>query len=413
MGKSRSVFSLAAAALICAAVGSAALGAPAVQRHVSARAAADCGGPYPAKRDPSNPLALDTAPGANPLTGADFFVDGPRHGLAAGAIAQLLGLNSMSFADDFSWERFQIDVDRRLDQEPAGVANKVRLLEKIASEPEQQRFSSFSAGGGPGKVLGQVQKILCGNLTADPGSVPIVSTYFLHATLKGCPSVGQIYAYMPTFKRRVNEVITGIGTHPVVMFLELDALGSSVCIAKHGALPAWEAALRYEVDRAATLPHAVVYVEAGYSDAQGPGYTAAALNRIDIRKIRGFYTNDTHENWTIKEIAWGERVSRMTHGADFVVNTAQNGNGPKLNPHPHTQGVEDLCNPPGRALGPKPTTSTGFPHVDAFMWVTVPGVSGGDCHGGPPSGTFWPARAESLAARANGKLGPGYPNKHY
>jgi endoglucanase len=413
VGKSRLIGLLAGATLMCAIIGGSALGAPGVQRHGSARLASGCSVPYPAQRDPSNPLALDKAPGANPLTGANFFVDGPRHGLAAGAIAQLLGLDPTSFADDISWSRFEVNVNDKLAQEPAGVANNVRLLEKIADEPEQQRFSSFSAGGGPGKVLGQVQKILCGNLTADPGSIPIITTYFLHASLKGCPSTGQIHAYMPTFKRRVNEVITGIGRQPVAMFLEIDALGSSACIAKHGALPAWEAALRYEVDRAATLPHAVVYVEAGYSDAQGPGYTARALNHVDIRKIRGFFTNDTHENWTINEIKWGEKVSKMTHGADFVVNTAQNGDGPKLNPHPHTQGVEDLCNPPGRALGPKPTTATGFPHVDGFLWITVPGVSGGNCGGGPPSGTFWPARAEGLAARADGKLGPGYPSRHY
>jgi hypothetical protein len=43
----------------------------------------------------------------------------------------------------------------------------------------------------------------------------------------------------------------------------------------------------------ATLPHAVVYVEAGYSDSNTVGYTARALNAIDINKIRGFFTNDT------------------------------------------------------------------------------------------------------------------------
>src|SRR5947209_7977390 len=52
--------------------------------------AAQCPDPYPAKRDPSNPLMLPAAPGSNPLHGANFFVDGPRHGAAAGAIASLV-----------------------------------------------------------------------------------------------------------------------------------------------------------------------------------------------------------------------------------------------------------------------------------------------------------------------------------
>jgi len=408
------IASLAGAMLVCGVIAAAVAGAAQVRASARAHAsAAGCSDPYPAQRNRANPLMLAKAPASDPLTGANFFVDGPGHGAAAGAIAQLLGLSTTSFADDFSWDRFQIEVARKLGQEPGSVANNVRLLEKIASEAESQRFSSYSAGGGPGKILGQVQKVLCDNLTADPGSMPIINTYFLHASLKGCPTSGEIHAYMPTFERRVNEVITGIGKRPVVLLLEIDALGSSTCMAKHGALPAWEAALKYEVDRAATLPHAVVYVEAGYSDAQGPAYTARALNHVDIRKIRGFFTNDTHENWTINEIKWGEKVSRLTHGAHFVINTSQNGNGPKRNRHPRTQGVEDLCNPPGRALGPQPDTSPGFADVDAFLWITVPGVSGGSCNGGPPSGTFWPARGEALAAHANAKLGPGYPSRPY
>jgi endoglucanase len=102
----------------------------------------------------------------------------------------------------------------------------------------------------------------------------------------------------------------------------------------------------------------------------------------------------------------------MTHGAHFLINTSENGQGPKLNPHPITQGVEDLCNPPGRGLGPKPTTSTPFAHSDGFVWQHPPGNSSG-CGGGPPGGIFWVAKAVGLASRANQKLGPGYPSRPY
>ena len=76
----------------------------------------------------------------------------------------------------------------------------------------------------------------------------------------------------------------------------------------------------------------------------------------------------------------------------FIINTADNGRGPKKNRHPVVQGNEDLCNPPGRGAGPPTTTQTGFPLVDAFMWVHVPGSSSGKCNGGTPSGTFFLAR---------------------
>ncbi len=69
--------------------------------------AQQCGDPYPPARNPSNPLDLPTAPGADPLTGARFFVDGPRHGEAAGEIAKLLGVNPTRYGDSRSWASFK------------------------------------------------------------------------------------------------------------------------------------------------------------------------------------------------------------------------------------------------------------------------------------------------------------------
>jgi hypothetical protein len=171
------------------------------------------------------------------------------------------------------------------------------------------------------------------------------------------------------------------------------------------ARSAWEDDLRYEIDQISALPHTVVYVEGGYSDSNGPGYTASMLNAIGVGKIRGFFTNDTHLNWTINEVDWADRVATLT-GAHYIVNTSQNGQGPLLNPNPVTQGIEDLCNPPGRGLGPLPTTQTGFPNADAFLWTAVPGASSGSCHGGPPGGTFWPERGIELGMNASTALGP-------
>jgi endoglucanase len=377
-----------------------------------------CADPYPAHRTPGNPLMLSDPSGGDPLRGASFFVDGPTHGAAAGEIARQLGVDSNipigaylpAFPDDESWATFQSWVSRRLTAVKPGLAYRIRLLEKIADEPEAQRIFSGAMGGDTADFT---RKLFCQNFTADPGTVPIITTYFLHAVLGGCPTTSQIDAYMPAFEQHVNAAVRWTGKRPVVYLLELDAVGSSSCMAHIGSLHAWETALRYEVDRFATLPHAVVYVEGGYSDANSPRYTARVLNAVDIRKIRGFFTNDTHMNWTINEIKWGDRVSKLTHGAHFVINTAQNGNGPLRNPHPSTEGTNDLCNPPRRGLGPRPNTDTGFPHVDAFLWTHVPGNSSGTCNGGPPSGDFWPARAAGLAARANGRLGPDYPSQPY
>ena len=392
--------------------------APAAGHRPRAHAAdaQQCADPFSATRDPSNPLSLSVPPGANPLNGARFFVDGPRHGEAAGAIAQLLGRDPTRYHDDYSWAKFETSLQSgRLHRKLAhnrALARKVALLEKIADQPEAQRFSLFSAGGGPGAVFGQVQKIFCHNLTADVGTIPIITTYFLYQA-GYCETSSEIIAHRPTFERQVNEMVAGIERRPAVILLELDAIGSSSCMARRGALPEWEADISYEINQVANLPHAVVYVEGGYSDASSPAYTAQVLNAVGVRNTRGFYTNDTHMNWTENEIRWGEKVSALTGGSHFIINTADNGHGPLQNLHPVKQGVDDLCNPPGRGAGIPTTTDTGSPAIDAFVWVHVPGTSSGTCNGGTPSGTFWLARALTEARNANDRLGPRLPSQPY
>ena len=379
-------------------------------------AAQQCPDPYPATRDPSNPLDLPTAPGANPLNGAHFFVDGPRHGEAAGAIAQLLGKDPTRYKDDVSWASFkaklaQGPLHRKLAHNRK-LARKVHLLEKLADQPESQRFSLYSAGGGPGAIFAQVQKIFCHNMTADPGSIPIIDTFFLYQA-GYCETSSEIVSHRPTFERQINEMVQGIENRPAVMLLEPDAIGSSSCMARNGALSEWEADIRYEISAVSTLPHAVVYIEGGYSDGASPAYTARVLNAVGVQNIRGFFTNDTHLQWTANEIRWGLKVSSMTGGAHFIINTADNGRGPLLNPHPVKQGIEDLCNPPGRGAGIPTTTDTGNPAIDSFMWVHVPGTSSGKCNGGTPAGTFWLARGLTEARNANAQLGPHYQSRPF
>ena len=377
--------------------------------HPRAGAAGYCADPdrYPAQRDPSNPLDLPNPPGANPLTGANFFVDGPAHGAAASAIASMLGIDPHSLPNNLSWAQFKQDHAGQIAARP-----QASLLAKIADQPEANRFSLYSEGGGPGAIYRQVHKIVCDNMAADPGTVPIFTTYFLYQA-GYCETSGEILAHRHTFERQINEMARGIDRRPAVMLLELDAVGASRCMQQNGALGLWEADMRYEINKIAALPHTVVYIEGGYADSNDPRYTAHVLNAVGISKIRGFFTNDTHEDWTINEVRWGERVSRFTHGAHFIVNTATNGQGPLVPANRVRDGNEVLCNPPGRGVGPLPQVNPGFPNVDAFLWTAPPGNSSGNCNGGPAAGTFWPAKAVSMAALANNRVGPGFASQPY
>ena len=74
------------------------------------------------------------------------------------------------------------------------------------------------------------------------------------------------------------------------------------------------------------------------------------------------------------------------------------------------------CNPPGRGLGERPTTATGTPLADAYVWIKVPGESDGQCSRGlgegdnvvdpiwgqvdPDAGVWFPEQALELAQLA-------------
>ena len=389
------------------------------------RAAGDCADPQLAQpRDPANPLALASTPtGGDPLQGAHFFVDGPRHGQAAGAIAQLMGLDPMSFSDSDSWASFIAA------HPPQGTQQQ--LLAKIANQEETQNISLFAQGGGPGAIASQTTKLLCNNMSADPApvTVPVLSTFFIYPNGQFCPTLPAIQRWQGTFKRLVNEMASAIGSKRAVILEEIDSIGTSACL-RGKSLKLWLSDLKFESMQFSKLPHAVTYAEAGYSDANGAGWTAARLWQAGVMQVRGFYTNGTHFAWSIDEIRWAQNVSdyvsALSHGRyrpHFVVNTAQNGQGPKLNSNQVTQGIENLCNPPGRGLGRMPTGNVSptfdgrrFMYLDAFLWTGVPGRShNSNCPGGPwqPAGVFDPRFALQLAQNANQKLGPGFPSSPY
>jgi endoglucanase len=385
-------------------------------------------------RDPANPLAIPAVGGYvdpllrhDPLRGAHFFVDGPKHGQGAGAVARALGLNPEASPVNQSWAGFASRHARAIARNRTASE-----LSKIAGQEETQNVSQYSEGGGPGAIYGQTHKILCTNLRSDhtPATVAVFSTYFIYPSGLACPSLDVLERWQGRFHRYVNEMARAINRRRAVVLEEIDSTVLSSCLGG-AALRLWEGDLRYESQQFSRLPHTVVYAEAGYSDARGPRWTARRLWQEGVYQVRGFFTNDTHFVWSSDEISWATKVVRflsgISHGryhAHFVVNTAQNGQGPKRNPHPFHQGNENLCNPPGRGLGRIPTgdvvpaTTDGLrlPNLDGFLWTGVPGRShNSNCPGGPwkPPGVFDPRFALELAENADQRLGPGYPSHPY
>lgn len=231
-------------------------------------------------------------------------------------------------------------------------------------------------------------------------------------------------------------------------------------------------------DRFAMLNHAVdaltagagtrVYLDGTHSAWLGVGDLADRLHRAGVERADGFFLNVSNYRTTQTSLTYGDWVAQclwygtnpaeggwrlghfeycasqyypssgyddttatdqwyldnVTNAANppsgpadlshFVVDTSRNGQGPWTPPASYPDG-QDWCNPPGRGLGARPTTDTGDPLADAFLWVKIPGESDGQCSRGladtggvdpewgrvdPAAGEWFPEQALELARLA-------------
>ena len=90
--------------------------------------------------------------------------------------------------------------------------------------------------------------------------------------------------------------------------------------------------------------------------------------------------NATHYDWTRANIRHGLEISRRLGGKHFVINTTQNGRGPVHYRVANGRRINIWCSPGLRGLGPRPTTDTSHPKVDAYLWINRPGY-GQSCAG--------------------------------
>ncbi|GAA2957704.1 glycoside hydrolase family 6 protein [Streptomyces enissocaesilis] len=199
------------------------------------------------------------------------------------------------------------------------------------------------------------------------------------------------------YRAWVDEVARGIGGRPATVILEPDALLHLV----DGCTPEEFHEERYDlledaVTRLKRQPKAKVYLDAGNAGWKSPDALFEPLRRAGIADADGFSVNVSNFQTTGVSRDFGKRLSAKAGGKPFVIDTSRNGNGPYTGGDP----AENWCNPPGRALGEKPTTKTGDDLVDAYLWIKRPGESDGDCKGGPKAGEWYEEYALELARNA-------------
>ncbi|MFG3286813.1 glycoside hydrolase family 6 protein [Streptomyces sp. NPDC048111] len=266
----------------------------------------------------------------------------------------------------------------------AGDHAKAALIRKIAEQP----VGEWIAGGDPeAAVRGYT------GAAAGAGRTALLVLYNIphrdcgQFSRGGAPD-GDAY------RRWVEQVARGIGERPATVVLEPDAVLHLV----DGCTPepfheARYALLKGAVERLKRQPAVKVYVDAGNAGWRSPDALDEPLRRAGIEAADGFAVNVSNFQTTRASRAFGERLSAKVGGKHFVIDTSRNGNGPYTGGDP----AENWCNPPGRALGERPTADTGGGAVDAYVWAKRPGESDGPCRGGPPAGTWWPEYALALA----------------
>jgi endoglucanase len=315
--------------------------------------------------DPHAPLTDPPVPPpvtANPLKGAKLFVD-PES-------------NAMGRANSL----------RNKDPE------KAALLDKIAKQPQGLWMGEWNSN------VFRAAKHFVDRAMADNSVAVIIAYNIPHrdaaAVEAGIGESAGGLASKEKYQRWIRDLNAGIGNRPVAVILEPDALPGITSLS-----PELQEERYFLFNDAVKVlrqnPNAAVYIDAGHAKWVPAKDMAERLKKAGVEHASGFSLNTSNYRTTEESLAYGKELSAMTGGKHFVIDTSRNGAGPWEGAKTVT---EMWCNPPGRKIGLPPTTDTGEPMVDGYLWLKRPGESDGECERGEPkAGVFWLEQALEYA----------------
>ena len=272
----------------------------------------------------------------------------------------------------------------------------------------------------------------------------------------------------------IDGVAKGIGAGKAVVILEPDSLGllpQTDCGSTVFTDADRYAELSGALDRLNQLGNVSVYLDATHSNWLGVDKISTRLITAGIARAAGFFLDASNYQYTTNLVQYGTWISKcIANGVSdcaniywnggpptwvgvsmspfgqwsdtatdpalntaaintrqagyvgtthFVIDTSRNGQGmwDYRGSYPDAGTAQDWCNAPNRGTGITPTTNTGNPLVDAYLWVKVPGESDGQCTRGtagpadpewgltdPVAGEWFPQMALQLAQNANPPL---------
>lgn len=321
---------------------------------------------------------VDRAVVSGSLLTLGLFASQPVRAQAQTASQAFVNLfsNTRLYVDPSSPARRQADAWRR--SRPADAA----LMDKIAEQPLAQWVGGWNLDIGR-EVSASVSRI------TGARALPVFVAYNIPGRDCGLYSAGGANG-SDAYRRWIREFANGIGNRRAVVILEPDALSGMSCLSP--ALQQERIRLIHDAVRVLKAKGAAVYIDAGHARWVPAGEMANRLNRAGIAEANGFSLNISNFLSTSVNIAYGTEVSRRVGGKHFIIDTSRNGQ--------NLTSAGNWCNPRGQRLGAAPTTRTGNPLVDAFLWIKTPGESDGTCNGGPVAGRWWAEYALGLAGGA-------------
>jgi endoglucanase len=257
-------------------------------------------------------------------------------------------------------------------------------MEKIASQPMAKWFGSWNSAT---TVRNEVAAAAATISAA--GKVPVFVAY--NIPQRDCGGLsGSNTLTVDGYRTWISEFARGLGQTQAVVILEPDALAAMSCLPEADQRVRVDL-IRFAVDQLNANGSAKIYIDAGHGRWQSATTMASRLAAAGVSSVAGFSLNISNFVTDADNIAYGEQLSRLLGGKHFIIDSGRNGLGPTAD--------MQWCNPEGRAIGRRPTTRTGHPLVDAYLWIKTPGESDGACNGHPASGQWMPEYALGLAIR--------------
>ena len=222
------------------------------------------------------------------------------------------------------------------------------------------------------------------------GHLPVVVLYAIVGRDEGGYSRGGANS-AAVYRRLVVWLDRTLGKVPITLIIEPDALAYLPGL-NQPAREEREALLSYAVTLLSRGLNRFTYLDAGHAGWLSAQTTADLLRQCGVGKARGFSLNISNYRTVNESVVYASEITRRLGGTKAaVIDTSRCGNGPASD--------STWCNPPGRALGPEPTTRTTFP-VDALLWIKRPWESDGTVNGAPSAGNLHLSYALELARNA-------------